>query len=231
VRIARVFPLRTAATPIDELAFIGDPPGLFPPEVDEVHISVAFTWDFPEAERLEKEWRQISPVTIGGPATGQRGEYFESGKYLKTGYVITSRGCRNRCWFCSVWKREGDIREFSITEGWNILDDNLLATSISHFDKVCDMLRKQKHRPEFTGGLKAAILTRYHAEQLFELKPKTLFFAYDTPSDKEPLFEAGKRLFKAGVTGSILAYFTSICFNRISEGYFRSCGNAIKRHI
>jgi hypothetical protein len=129
-----------------------------------------------------------------------RGEQFEPGKYLKPGYVITSRGCRNRCWFCSVWKREGDIRELPITEGWNVLDDNLLATSDFHFELVCGMLSGQNNPIEFTGGLEAAILTEWKAEQLKELYPKTLFFAYDTPNDREPLFEAGKLLRSAGFT-------------------------------
>jgi hypothetical protein len=204
MRIARVFPRKTKATPDDELAFVGDPPGLFPPEVDAVHISVAFTWDLPEAERLAKQWEPIAPVTIGGPATGMRGEGFEPGMYLKHGYVITSRGCRNRCWFCSVWKREGDIRELPIMGGWNVLDDNLLATSREHFNAVDDMLNSYQletldsPRIAYTGGLEAALLTEYHALTFFMQKPKTMFFAYDTPSDKEPLYEAGKLLFKIG---------------------------------
>ncbi len=103
MRIIRVFPRRTNATPIDSLAYIGGP-DMFA-EADAVHISVTFSWDLQEAERLEKEWRYVAPVTIGGPATGQRGEGFTPGQYLKEGYVITSRGCNNRCWFCSVWKR------------------------------------------------------------------------------------------------------------------------------
>lgn len=200
LKIARVFPRRTKATPIDELSFIGDPYLLFPPEVDRVNISVTFTWDLKEAERLEKEWSVIAPVEIGGPATGMRGEDFLPREYLKPGYVITSRGCRNRCWFCSVWKREGDIRELPIMEGNNILDDNLLACSDDHVKAVFNMLSRQKEKPQFTGGLEAAILKEWHVKELKKLKPKTLFFAYDTPDDLEPLREAGKLLLKHGFT-------------------------------
>ncbi|MCL5103035.1 MAG: hypothetical protein M1133_02815 [Armatimonadetes bacterium] len=109
-RIARVFPRRTKATPVDDLAFY-DEPGLFPPCVDEVHVSVTFTYDLPRAEHLAKAWERVAPVTIGGPATGMPGGEFTPGAYLKAGYVITSRGCPNRCWFCSVWRREGNTRE------------------------------------------------------------------------------------------------------------------------
>ena len=40
-RIIRVFPRRTAATPVDDLAYVGLP--FFWSEADEVHISVTFT--------------------------------------------------------------------------------------------------------------------------------------------------------------------------------------------
>ncbi|GHU14043.1 hypothetical protein FACS1894161_4480 [Spirochaetia bacterium] len=200
MKIARVFPRRTNATPVDELAFIGTP-DLFSPfmGIDRVHISVAFTWDIPVAEELAKEWGQIAPTEIGGPALGQPGEDFTPGMYLKKGYVITSRGCPNRCWFCSVWRREGDtLRELPVTEGWNVLDDNLLACSEAHIKSVFAMLARQKHRPYFTGGLEAARLQQWHIKELVKLNPVEIFFAYDTPNDREPLYEAGKMLMAAG---------------------------------
>jgi hypothetical protein len=199
MKLARVFPRRTNATPTDEMAFIGEPDMFV--EADKVHISVSFSWDIPEAERLEKEWRHIAPVEIGGPAIGQRGENFIPGLYLKQGYVITSRGCYNRCWFCSVWKREGDVRELPITKGWNVLDDNLLACSESHIRSVFAMLAEQKKEKrciEFTGGLEAKILKQWQAEELRKLSPKQMFFAYDTADDLEPLIQAGKMLINAG---------------------------------
>lgn len=199
-RIARIFPRRTAATPMDELAFINEPPGLFPPKVDEVHISVAFTYDLPRAEWLARQWEHVAPVKIGGPATGERGENFMPGRYLKPGYVITSRGCPNRCWFCSVWKREGDVRELPITEGYNLLDDNLLACSENHIGEVLKMLSEQKRAAEFTGGLEAARLTKYIAAEIKAIKPKQLFFAYDSPEKYEALEKAVGYCWQVGFT-------------------------------
>ena len=76
------------------------------PEVDEVHISVTFTWDREKAEKLEKQWRQVGvPVKVGGPAYNDRmSPNFVPGRYLKQGLTFTSRGCPNKCWFCSVAK-------------------------------------------------------------------------------------------------------------------------------
>ena len=201
MRIIRVFPRRTKATPADPLVYCG-PPDLFA-EADEIHISVAFTWDLPEAKKLAREWRSIAPVQIGGPATGEPGGEFVPGRYLKPGYVVTSRGCPNRCWFCSVWKREGDVRELPIRDGWNVLDDNLLACSDDHILAVFEMLfrqKKQGHRILFTGGLEAARLQPWHVAILRALRPKRIFFAYDTPNDLEPLREAGQLLLGTGFT-------------------------------
>jgi hypothetical protein len=196
--IARVFPRRTKASPADELAFFDEPPlTLDLSHIAEVHVSVTFTWDVRHAEWLMRQWEPVAPVKIGGPATGMRGEEFVSGKYLKPGYVITSRGCPNRCWFCSVWRRDGNVRELPITEGWNVLDDNLLATSPAHQQKVFEMLLRVKsadRRVEFTGGLEAAKLEGWHVTWLRRIKPKQMFFAYDTPDDYEPLVNAGKLL-------------------------------------
>ena len=190
----RVFPRRTRATPDDGDVVIGRGPGLFD-EPESVHVSVAFTWDKPLAERLAVEWSQRAPTEIGGPAYDAPGGDFTPGQYLKRGYVITSRGCPNCCWFCSVWRREGrQVRELPITEGYNVLDDNLLACSDDHIVKVINMVKSQPEPAEFTGGLEAARLTDRHVDLLASLRVQQMFFAYDTPDDLEPLQEAGKKL-------------------------------------
>ncbi len=198
--IARVFPRRTNATPSDLYSFHTEPGWFIPDDITEVAVSVAFTWDLPRAEYLARAWKHIAPVTIGGPGTGMKGEGFEPGRYLKPGYVITSRGCPNKCWFCDVWRREGNVRELPIRSGNNVLDDNLLACSEKHIRAVFKMLKAQKGRKEFTGGLEAARLKDWHIDLLVDLKPKQMFFAYDTADDYEPLIEAGKKLAKAGFT-------------------------------
>jgi len=191
----RVFARRTKKSPTDENAYYGGPP-LWRIETDEpVQISCTFTYDRSRAEMLRDTWEDAGYQTmLGGPAYGTTADGFFPGVFLKPGCVITSRGCNNECWFCSVPTKEGPIREIPITEGFDVCDSNLLQCSEKHIRAVFKMLGKQKQRATFTGGLEAALLKDWHIDLLVKLKPETVFLAYDTPDDYEPLREASKLL-------------------------------------
>jgi len=197
MRVLRVFPRKTNATPTDENVRFKQP-GFFD-EADAVHVSCAFSCDLEHAERLVEAWETVAPTKLGGPATGQRGKEFTPGMYVKEGYTITSRGCPNKCWFCDVWKRDGSIRELEIKGGYNVLDDNLLACSEKHIRSVFKMLKRQKKRAQFTGGLEAARLKQWHVDLLVDLNPEQMFFAYDKEDDYEPLVEAARLMNDSGL--------------------------------
>lgn len=198
-RLIRVFPRRTKATPTDELAYTS-PPDLFA-YADEVHISATFTYDRAIAERLAEDWRHVAPVKLGGVAYGDESLEFIPGRYVGEGYTVTTRGCPRRCWFCGVWKKWPTVNVMPIYDGWNILDDNLLAAPRPHVEAVFKMLHRQKRRVEFTGGLEALSLEDYQVGLLAELKPRpNMFFAYDPGDEFETLESAARRLLDAGFT-------------------------------
>ena len=203
--IARVFPRKTKASPDDDLAFFGPLPRAIRNSdehgISEVHVSVTFTYDLSKAEKLAKSWEKLGvPVRIGGPAFGDRNGDFVPRLYIRTGITFTSRGCNNRCWFCRVWRDCGGLRELEIKDGWNVMDDNICATSEAHFRAVMEMLKRQPQRPIFTGGIEAKILQPWQASLLREVKTRRLYCAYDTPDDLEPLVYAGRILREAGFT-------------------------------
>lgn len=210
-KIIRVFPIKTRATPDDNMVTFKEP-GLFLPEADEVHISVSFIKDIERGKRLAEAWTYMSPypVKLNGPAFDNPGNEFEPGLYLKKGYVITSRGCPNNCWFCYVPKREGKIRELEIKEGFNVLDNNLLACSEQHIKNVFKMLKKQKEKVQFTGGLDAKLLKDWQIDLLVKLKPVQMFFAYDDETDYIPLAIAANKLKKAGFNRQTLRCYVLI---------------------
>jgi hypothetical protein len=204
--IARVFPRKTKATPDDPLAFFGFPNLLSrQQDLSEIHVSVTFTYDKPMAERLADAWHKtgIAPVQIGGVAYGDRGNEFIPGRYIKRGYTFTSRGCPRKCTFCSVPLRDPKPRLLPITDGWNILDDNLLATPRTHVEAVFTMLRRQGRRIEFTGGLEARSLKDYQVNLLASLTPRpNMFWAYDPGDTFEVMESAARRLRAAGFTAA-----------------------------
>jgi hypothetical protein len=64
------------------------------------------------------------------------------------------------------------------------------------------MLNQQKRGTvQFTGGLEAARLKSWHVELLKELRPKQIFFAFDTADDL-PALEEAAQLFKAAEYGT-----------------------------
>lgn len=193
MKIARVFPTRTSMSPIDKDAYFG-PPGLFASQgYDEIHISTVFTWDIEKAEWLKDQWEMIAPVKIGGPGTnGESSDEFEPSMYLKKGIVVTSRGCPNSCSWCMI--RE-PLKELEVKNGNNIIDNNLLACSDSHLDRVFSMLSNEK-RIKFTGGLEASRVTDKIAERIRGLRIDRIYLAFDHMDRLPELKNAMKTLKK-----------------------------------
>lgn len=179
-RIVRVFPRKTSMTPDDDYAFVGDPP-LWRPKADEVHISVTFTWDIEEGQRLREAWGQHYPIVkLGGPAINGSKDQFVPGLYIKHGVTFTSRGCHKQCPWCLVPDREGKLKVLDIKPGWVIQDNNFLATPRAHQESVFKMLRSQQRQVSFPGGLDATLLNDWVIEQLAITPIKEVFLAADT---------------------------------------------------
>jgi len=195
VNIIRVFPRRTAYTPDDPLSFVGDPP-LFRPHADEVHVSVTFTWDMVEGERLWQAWALYYPIVkIGGPAFGEISAGFVPGRYVKRGVTFTTRGCDNHCPWCMVPEREGSLVEIEdFAPGYIVQDNNLLQASRRHISRVFDMLKAQRHAAVFAGGLQASLVDDWFTEQLHGIRVHSVFLAADTVGALRPLEKALNRL-------------------------------------
>ncbi|MEF8788265.1 MAG: hypothetical protein V5A84_04275, partial [Planctomycetota bacterium] len=165
-----------------------------------LYVSVPFTWLLPEARRIASE--HSGPAYAGGPAVDLMPEQMQGVATLGEPCPVpplamhnplatfTTRGCPNGCPFCAVPRIEGDLVEL---EDWPVrpvvCDNNLLAASRRHFDRVIDRLKALPH-VDFNQGLEARLFTAHHARRIAELRSVKLRFAFDQVADEAPVADA-----------------------------------------
>jgi len=198
--IIRVFPRATSYTPTDGMAFVGEPPMLRPAQedVEEIHVSNTFIWDYVESCRLLKSWRSQYPqaiMRIGGPVWNSPVDTFTPGLYVRQGVTFTSRGCPMACEWCLVPGREGKLQIYDpIPAGHIIQDNNFLSCPGSHRQKVYAMLAQQPRAAVFAGGLQPGRVTTRVADELRGVRIACAFLAADTAESLQALRRAVERL-------------------------------------
>jgi hypothetical protein len=151
---------------------------------DTVRLSIPFTWNLRDAYQ-RAAWHDANGLRVlaGGPAVNlmpdfmapvaEVGHHWENAvQYHNPDATFTSRGCVRRCKFCAVPRAEGAFREL---DDWPlapiVCDNNFLAASDAHFDRVIDRLKPIAHRGiDFNQGLDARLMTPYRAGRLAELR-------------------------------------------------------------
>lgn len=162
-------------------------------ENGEQCVSIPFTWTLAEVKREIEEdlfgytWR------IGGPATFLMPDYFAGMENVIQSDIApgilqrihsqatrTSIGCPGRCRFCGVDRIEPAFKEL---DDWSdlpvICDNNLLATTSRHFDKVMDRLEKHNWC-DFNQGLDVRYLNVHHVQRLARLRGARIRLSLDS---------------------------------------------------
>lgn len=195
---------RTKASPPPDATHVYGRPRLIAyDDLERVLVSCTFTWDKLHAEWLRQRWQSCYPhaeVLVGGPAYGDAGGAFEPGRFVAQGYTITTRGCPGCDHPCLVPEREGPLRCLEIRDGFNVLDNNLLAAPRSHVEEVLAMLAEQAEPAKFTGGLDSRLLEDWFIEALQDMRigKDGLWLAYDAASQRPVTFAAIEQLRAAG---------------------------------
>lgn len=173
------------------------------------YVSVPFTWSLPRAkEKCRALQELVEQVRAGGPAVSLMPSYLkdvaevggvvDAVRHHNPDATFTSRGCTRKCSFCAIPKIEGDLVELDAWEPKPIVcDNNLLACSKRHFDKVVDKLRGVK-KVDFNQGLDARLLTDYHIDRMRELDIATVRFAWDDIKFESVVMDAIDKIEKAG---------------------------------
>lgn len=220
---------------------------------DALCISVVFTWFLPQARKYA-EMMQHRRVRIGGPAVKLAktklpgffdglsveldGDYpgvLQRFNHLAT---RTSVGCIRQCKFCSVPLVEGldTLRDFGRRQAalpdWPdlpvIADNNLLANSIEHFDRVCDRLEKHEWC-DFNQGTDARLVTEHHAERFARLNRPVIRLALDSMSYVDAWDRALERLLRAGVRTRNIRTYALIGFGTSPDESWKVC-EYIEKH-
>jgi len=173
---------------------------------ETLYISVPFTWLLECAEQIARAWH--GPVIAGGPAVSLMGctGWAEMGEspveplvFHNPCATFTTRGCPNRCAFCAVPKIEGGFRELP---EWRhapvICDNNLLAASRKHFERVIESL-KPFPACDFNQGLDARRFNTWHADLIAILRNPMVRFSLDSSKDADAVVAAIERTRNAGL--------------------------------
>lgn len=200
-------------------------------EGDTAYLSVVFSWQMQKAYQRAAWYRALGyRVRAGGPAVVIRpqilGEVADISPVPDLEVVtrhnpsatFTSRGCPRKCPFCIVPEMEGNLTEL---DDWIprpiICDNNLLACSRSHFDRVIDKL-KPFSEVDFNQGLDCRLLTKHHAERLRELNTKAIRIAWDHVGSEKHVMHAIEILKEAGFPlSSHIRVYVLIGFNDTPE--------------
>ena len=135
------------------------------------------------------------------------------------GYL--TRGCMNKCPFCIVWKKEGELRfNTKLEEFWN--DQKkimLLDNSITNCKKVYPELVKIRDlgiRLNLTQGFDIRNISIKMAKILSEIKlwkNKQYHIAWDNINDEKRVFKGISRLNQVGIKNWKLMCYVLINFN------------------
>jgi hypothetical protein len=166
---------------------------------DRILISVIFSWDLDYAEEIVQDAIHYGcEVALGGPAIHVNGEYFKSryptvevniGQHPCDEVMVedvpmtfTSRGCIRNCPWCIVPTIEGRtmIERDDLRYAPLILDNNFLATSSAHQEKVMRVWSGKK--VDWNQGLDARLYTSAFRDLVAKhhVKPIVWRFAYDS---------------------------------------------------
>jgi len=194
---------------------------------DTLNISVPFTWDLLEVGFRIQQMTLDPPkrVRVGGPAVRLMPNYFR-GLHVEVGGDLpgvlqrfnpqatqTTRGCVNRCDFCAVPKTEGVMVELPDWPDLPIVcDNNLLAASDAHFDKVCDHLERHGWA-DFNQGLDCRLLNDHHALRLKRIGDVKVRLALDHAGTKPKWDRAFETLRRAGIAKRRIASYVLVGFD------------------
>lgn len=192
-------------------------PDLFSLDASLFCFSAIFTWHLPTLVEWVNRVKDFGECWIGGPAVSAMPRYIEQqtgvrpvtgvdprieqqpGQYKMT---RTSRGCPVGCSFCIVPKIDGRVMvEYAdFSPAPVVMDDNILACSTEHQERVIEKLLGQDYRAvDLNSGFEPSYFTTEAYERFNRLPLKFWRLAFDTITEEKPVYEMMRMLREAGI--------------------------------
>ncbi len=197
-------------------------PTLFEPRYDVVYGSAIFSWTKPVVDRLQLAYQD---AIVGGTGTdsivaaeeiiGGEYEFYDYSIYPEYRYSLgfTQRGCRLKCGFCVVPKKEGKPR--SVNTIWDIWREGtpraVLLLDNDFFGQEAwrhriEELRDGEFRVSWSQGINIRMITDETAAAIASVEyrddnfeRRRLYTAWDNLGDEKRFFVGLQRLNEAGV--------------------------------
>lgn len=203
-------------------------PDLFSLNAKLFCFSAIFTWDLPRLVEWVNRVKDFGQVWIGGPAVSAMPSYVENETGIRPvvgidprfeqqpgHYKMTrsSRGCPVGCSFCIVPKIDGkamvEYPDFSPAPV--VMDDNILACSVEHQERVIERLLGQDYRAvDLNSGFEPRYFTIEAFERFRRLPLKFWRLGFDTVTEENAVREMMRLLRDAGIDSrSIRVYCLS----------------------
>jgi hypothetical protein len=206
-----------------------------------LYASIPFTWELPKVFNelnqgsLFREWDN---AIVGGPATQLIPGFFDKLDFVEEGKhypgilqkinplaTRTTIGCVRKCKFCAIGtgKIEPGYREL---DDWpdlpDICDNNLLASSNKHFDKVVARLIKHAWA-NFDQGLDTRLLKSHHAKAFKKIGKPICRLALDHMDYSDQWQDAFDRLREAKIQKNLISSYCIIGFNSTPKEAWQRC--------
>lgn len=197
-------------------------------EGNNAYLSVVFSWQLPQAYQRAAWYKAMGHrVRAGGPAVAFNPAYLAGVAEVGLTYpdavakhnpkaTFTQRGCIRKCSFCIVPEIEtmGELDDWPVRP--IVCDNNFLACSDVHFNRVIDRLKPLK-TVDFNQGLDARLLTKERANRLAEIDMKVVRLAWDNTGMERAYLRAVQLLIDAGFAKNVLRTYALIGFMDTQE--------------
>ena len=226
----------------DEIAFrwTGSPDRELWDQPDIVYASAIFEKSRPVVERLRN---QFPNAIVGGTGvdvssnleaygiTTTRQNYSLYPNWRQS-IGFTQRGCRLKCSFCVVPRKEGAMRgEQTIWELWRgdpwpreliLLDNDFFGQS--QWEQRISEIREGRFKVSFNQGINARFLTDEAAQAVAsvdyradDMKAKRIYTAWDNRRDEKLLFSGLDRLVKYGVKPDHIMVYMLVGYDHVKR--------------